>query len=404
MVRFQPLRGNPGCSDERNFMFRLRFDLTKTDEAARLGRLEAPHGVVDTPAFMPVGTQGSVKGLTPDDLRGIGVQIILANTYHLFLRPGHALIEQLGGLHRFMGWKGPLLTDSGGFQVYSLSASRTITEEGVRFRSHLDGSEQLLTPELSVGIQQALGADIIHPLDECLAYPASRVETERSLALTLRWAARAKAAHGERGGGQALFGIVQGGSYENLRQRAVEETCALGFDGYAIGGLAVGEPTPLMLDLVALVASLLPRDRPRYLMGIGRPPDLVEAVARGVDLFDCVLPTRNARNGQLFTAEGVLNIKHTRYARDTAPPDRSCACYTCRHFSRAYLRHLYRARELLAPRLLSLHNLAFYVALMARMREAIKAGEFAALQARFLTRYAVSSDGDRSETPEEREA
>ncbi|MFQ5897892.1 MAG: tRNA guanosine(34) transglycosylase Tgt [Candidatus Methylomirabilia bacterium] len=385
-------------------MFRLRFDLTKTDEAARLGRLEAPHGVVDTPAFMPVGTQGSVKGLTPDDLRGIGVQIILANTYHLFLRPGHALIEQLGGLHRFMGWKGPLLTDSGGFQVYSLSASRTITEEGVRFRSHLDGSEQLLTPELSVGIQQALGADIIHPLDECLAYPASRVETERSLALTLRWAARAKAAHGERGGGQALFGIVQGGSYENLRQRAVEETCALGFDGYAIGGLAVGEPTPLMLDLVALVASLLPRDRPRYLMGIGRPPDLVEAVARGVDLFDCVLPTRNARNGQLFTAEGVLNIKHTRYARDTAPPDRSCACYTCRHFSRAYLRHLYRARELLAPRLLSLHNLAFYVALMARMREAIKAGEFAALQARFLTRYAVSSDGDRSETPEEREA
>ncbi|MFQ5520291.1 MAG: tRNA guanosine(34) transglycosylase Tgt [Candidatus Methylomirabilia bacterium] len=382
----------------------MRFGLVKTDGAARLGRLEAPHGVVNTPAFMPVGTQGSVKGLTPDDLKGNGVQIILANTYHLFLRPGHALIEHLGGLHRFMGWDGPLLTDSGGFQVYSLSATRTITEEGVRFRSHLDGSEQLLTPEISVGIQHALGADIIHPLDECLAYPASHLESEHSLALTLRWAARAKAAHGNRPAGQALFGIVQGGRYEDLRQRAVEETCALGFDGYAIGGLAVGEPNSLMLDLVALVASLLPKDQPRYLMGVGKPPDLVEAVARGVDLFDCVLPTRNARNGQLFTAEGVLNIKNTRHVRDSAPPDSDCTCYTCRHFSRAYLRHLYRARELLAPRLLSLHNLAFYVRLMRQMREAIRAGEFASLKARFLARYAVSSDDDISEAPGEREA
>ncbi len=374
-------------------MTAIRFTLVKADGAARVGRLTTSHGVVDTPAFMPVGTQGSVKGLTPDDLKAVGTQIVLANTYHLFLRPGHTLICDLGGLHRFMGWEGPLLTDSGGFQVYSLAPFRKMSEEGVRFRSHLDGSDQLLTPELSIQIQQALGSDIIHPLDECLAQPASRAETERSLALTLRWATRAKALHAEVGR-QALFGIVQGGMYEDLRRRAVEETCALGFDGYAVGGLAVGEPKPLMLDLVELTGGLLPGDRPRYLMGVGTPADLVEAVGRGMDLFDCVLPTRNARNGQLFTSAGVLTIKNARYARDPGPPDPDCACYTCRTFSRAYLRHLYRARELLAPRLLSLHNLSFYQILMAEMRAAIAGGVFQAFRARFLAQYGVSSESD----------
>jgi queuine tRNA-ribosyltransferase len=382
----------------------MRFELLKTDGMARLGRLTTPHGTVETPAFMPVGTQGSVKGLTPDDLKGLGAQILLANTYHLYLRPGPELIAGLGGLHRFMAWDGPILTDSGGFQVYSLAAMRRVTEEGVRFRSHLDGSEQFLTPELTIKIQQALGADIIHPLDECLAHPASFVETEQSLALTLRWAARAKAIHARGTGGQALFGIVQGGTCEELRRRAVEETCALGFDGYAIGGLAVGEPKPLMLDLVELTAALLPEDQPRYLMGVGTPTDLVEAVARGVDLFDCVLPTRNARNGQAFTHDGTITIKQSRYAGDPAPLDEECACAACRRFFRAYLRHLFMARELLAPRLLTLHNLHFYMTLMAGMRGAIAPGDFTAFRARFLARYAVSSEGGLSEPPRDTEA
>jgi queuine tRNA-ribosyltransferase len=385
-------------------MNKARFELVTTDGAARRGRLATPHGAVETPAFMPVGTQGSVKGLTPEDLSGIGAQLLLANTYHLFLRPGHQTIAELGGLHRFMAWDGPILTDSGGFQVYSLASRRKVTEEGVRFRSHLDGSEQFLTPELAIEIQQALGADIIHPLDECLAYPAAPGETERSLALTLRWAARARAAHTRGFGEQALFGIVQGGVYEALRRRGVEETCALGFDGYAIGGLAVGEPKPLMLGLVESTASLLPEDRPRYLMGVGAPPDLVEAVARGVDLFDCVLPTRNARNGQAFTPEGPITLKQSRYARDPAPLDQNCGCATCRSFSRAYLRHLFLAGELLAPRLLTLHNLSFYLTLMAGMRAAIAAGNFGAFRARFLARYAVSSESGFSRTREDREA
>jgi queuine tRNA-ribosyltransferase len=382
----------------------MGFELLKTDGVARAGRFSTPHGVVETPAFMPVGTQGSVKSLTPEDLRQIGVQILLANTYHLFLRPGHRLVAELGGLHRFMAWEGPILTDSGGFQVYSLAALGKVTEEGVRFRSHLDGAEHLLTPELSVEIQQALGADIIHPLDECLAHPSPRATTEASLALTLRWAARAKAAWRRGEGRQAMFGIVQGGGYEDLRRRAVEETCALDFDGHAIGGLAVGEPKPLMLDLLEFTAALLPNDRPRYLMGVGTPPDLLDAVAHGVDLFDCVLPTRNARNGQLFTAAGVLTIKQARYATDPRPADEGCACYTCQTFSRAYLRHLFTARELLAYRLLSLHNLHFYLALMAEMRAAIQVGAFQTFRARFLADYAVSSDGGSSATFEGTEA
>src|SRR5262245_3631623 len=280
------------------------FTLLSTDGAARRGRLTTPHGEVETPAFMPVGTQGTVKSLTPDDLREAGAQIVLGNTYHLFLRPGPEVVAGLGGLHAFMAWDGPILTDSGGFQVFSLSKLRTISEEGVRFRSPIDGTARLLTPEGSIEIQRALGADIVHPLDECLAHPATHAATEASLGLTLRWAARSQVRHREIGGaGVALFGIVQGGVYEDLRGRAVEATVALGFDGYAIGGMAVGEPQASLYDLTELVAQRLPTGQPRYLMGVGKPENLVEAVARGVDMFDCVLPTRNARNGQAFTAE-----------------------------------------------------------------------------------------------------
>jgi len=348
---------------------------------------------VETPAFIPVGTQGAVKSLTPRDLREVGAQIVLANTYHLFLRPGHALIRELGGLHRFMGWDGPILTDSGGYQVWSLAAFRTVGEEGVHFRSHLDGgAAHLLTPELAIEVQHALGADIIHPLDECLPYPCSREETAASLARTLRWASRALEAH--RAGarpGQACFGIVQGGMYADLRRAAVEATCALGFDGYALGGFAVGEPRGLMVDLVALTAEALPADRPRYLMGVGRPGDLVDAVAVGVDLFDCVLPTRHARTGQVFTREGPLVIRHAAHARDPRPLDAACPCEACRGFSRAYLRHLFLARELTVYRLLTLHNLTFVLGLMAEVRAAIEAGRFAALRERLRARDAPAT-------------
>jgi queuine tRNA-ribosyltransferase len=368
------------------------FELLKSENAARLGRFGTAHGAVDTPAFMPVATQGTVKSLTPADLRGAGAQIVLANTYHLFLRPGREVVRDLGGLHRFMGWEGPILTDSGGFQVFSLARLRALGEDGVEFRSHVDGSPRFLSPESSIEIQQALGVDIIHPLDECLAHPASERDTERSLALTLRWLGRSLAAHRKGDGGQALFGIVQGGVYQGLRRRAVEETCALGLDGYAVGGLAVGEPKALMYDLTELVAGLLPGDRPRYLMGVGKPQDLVESVARGVDLFDCVLPTRNARNGQAFTRDGPLSIKQARFVRDAAPLDPECPCEACRSFSRAYLRHLFMARELLAYRLLSLHNVTFYQGLMAELREALAGGRFGAFRARFLQGYGVESE------------
>jgi queuine tRNA-ribosyltransferase len=369
------------------------FELIKTDGRARLGRIRTAHGPVDTPAFMPVASQGTVKSLTPGDLRAAGAQIVLANTYHLFLRPGHELIRELGGLHRFMGWDGPILTDSGGFQVFSLAKLRKVGEEGVEFRSHVDGSARALSPESCVDIQHALGVDVLHPLDECLAHPATPVETERSLALTLRWLARSAAAHRKHEGDAALFGIVQGGVYEDLRRRAVDETCALALDGYAIGGLAVGEPKPVMYAIAELVAGLLPADRPRYLMGVGKPPDLLEAVARGVDLFDCVLPTRNARNGQAFTADGPVTIGNAAWTRDPAPLDPECGCETCRRYSRAYLRHLFLARELLAYRLLSLHNLSFYFGLMARMRRSVAEGRFEAFRSGFLDRYGVESVG-----------
>jgi queuine tRNA-ribosyltransferase len=380
------------------------FDLVRTDGAARLGRMRTAHGTVGTPAFMPVATQGSVKSLAPSDLLAAGAQIVLANTYHLALRPGHELVRELGGLHRFMGWDGPILTDSGGFQVWSLANLRRIGEDGVEFRSHVDGSLRTLTPESVVAIQHALGVDVLHPLDECLAQPATEAETERSLALTLRWLRRAVAAHRAAGAPGALFGIVQGGVLPALRSRAVEETCAFDLPGYAIGGLAVGEPKPVLYDIAALVAARLPADRPRYLMGVGKPTDLIEAVGRGVDLFDCVLPTRNARNGQAFTPDGPLTIGNARFTRDPAPLDAECPCEACRRFSRAYLRHLFGARELLAYRLLSLHNVTFYLGLMRRMREAVAGGEFAAFRARFLARYGVESVGGSADIPADSEA
>ena len=372
----------------------FHFELLATDGRARLGRMLTGHGTVDTPAFMPVATQGSVKSLAPSDLRAAGAQIVLANTYHLMLRPGHELVRELGGLHRFMGWDGPILTDSGGFQVWSLSKLRRIGEEGVEFRSHVDGARRTLTPESCVAVQHALGVDVLHPLDECLAHPATVAETERSLALTERWLGRALAAHRTAGSPGALFGIVQGGSYEALRRRAVESIGALDLPGHSIGGLAVGEPKPVMYDTTELVAGLLPADRPRYLMGVGKPPDLVEAVARGVDLFDCVMPTRNARNGQAFTPDGPLNISNARFARAGAPLDPECACEGCRGFSRAYLRHLFMARELLAYRLLTLHNLTFYLGLMRDMRRAVAEGAFGPFRSRFLARYGVEPGGE----------
>jgi queuine tRNA-ribosyltransferase len=382
----------------------VRFTLLGRDGSAREGRIATPHGEIATPAFMPVATQGSVKSLGPDDLRAAGAQIVLANTYHLLLRPGPELVRDLGGLHRFMAWDGPILTDSGGFQVFSLSRLRRLGEEGVEFRSHFDGSRRLLTPEICVDIQHALGVDILHPLDECLPHAVSFEDTERSLGLTLRWLGRSVIAHAGAGGPRALFGIVQGGGYEALRRRAVEATCAHDLPGYAIGGLAVGETKSLLYDITEFVAGLLPADRPRYLMGVGKPPDLVEAVGRGVDLFDCVMPTRNARNGQVFTPDGPLTITHARFTRDDTPLDAECACLACRRFSRAYLRHLFVARELLAYRLLSLHNVTFYLHLMEMMRAAIATGAFGPFRSRFLDRYGVESVSGSDPTSTQMEA
>ena len=382
----------------------VEFELVKTDGAARAGRLRTARGDVETPAFMPVATVGTVKSLSPGDLRAAGAQIVLSNTYHLFLRPGHDVVKELGGLHRFMAWDGPILTDSGGFQVWSLAKLRRIDENGVEFRSHVDGSLRLLSPETCVEIQAALGSDIIHPLDECLGHPASREATERSLAMTLRWLRRSVDAHRAAAGPGALFGIVQGGVYPELRRRAVEDVGAHGLAGYSIGGLAVGEPRALMYELTELCAGLLPADRPHYLMGVGKPPDLVESVARGVDLFDCVMPTRNARNGQAFTPDGPLAITNARFARDPAPLDAECPCEACRLFSRAYLRHLFVTRELLAYRLLSLHNLTFYLGLMADMRGAIADRRFGGFRTRFLERYGVESLDGQPESPTHPEA
>ena len=377
------------------------FTVTHTDGRARRGVLRTPHGVVQTPAFMPVGTAGAVKAVTHRDLLQLGAEIILANTYHLLLRPGDRLIGNAGGLHRFIGWSRPLLTDSGGYQVFSLAQRRSVREEGVRFRSHLDGSPHLLTPERATEVQARLGADVAMAFDECTPFPVTKEEALRSMELTTRWGRRARATFLElqaagddtavTNRGQLQFGIVQGGVYPDLREQHAGETLATGFDGYAIGGLSVGEPVELMHEVAGRTAELLPAAGPRYLMGVGTPLDLVEMVGRGIDLFDCVLPTRNARNGQLFTSTGPINVRNACYAADEQPADPECGCYTCRQFSRAYLRHLYAANEMTAATLGTLHNLHFYLDTMRRIGEAITFGSFATFRQRFHQQYSRRS-------------
>jgi queuine tRNA-ribosyltransferase len=373
----------------------FRFTLHRADGAARLGEFETPHGLVHTPAFMPVGTQGAVKGTLFKDLEEAGAEMILGNTYHLHLRPGDELIARLGGLHRFIGWDRPILTDSGGYQVFSLAERRKITEDGAEFQSHLDGSSHHLSPESAVDIQSRLGSDVAMVLDECLAYPATRDAAAESMQRSVRWAQRCRnrlqllrsATQAEvivSNAGQAQFGIVQGGVFPDLRCESAEATTAIGFEGYAIGGLSVGEPIPVMYEIVEATTRRLPVAQPRYLMGAGTPEDLVESVARGIDMFDCVLPTRNARNGQLFTSQGRLNIRNARYAEDDGPPDPVCRCYTCRRHSRAYLRHLHLSGEMTASALNTLHNLTFYLDTMRRIREAIAFGTFDTFRQEFL--------------------
>jgi len=359
----------------------MKFTLHKTDGLARRGTLQLAHGEVQTPAFMPVGTYGTVKAMSPAELHDIGAHIVLGNTFHLWLRPGLEVIEAHGGLHGFMGWDGPILTDSGGFQVFSLGALRKITEDGVKFQSPVNGDKCFLSPEESMRIQKVLNSDIVMIFDECTPYPATEREAADSMRLSLRWAARSKAAHD--GNPNALFGIVQGGMYENLRDESLNELVKIGFDGYAIGGLSVGEPKDDMLRILQHTAPQLPQDKPRYLMGVGTPKDLVAAVAQGIDMFDCVMPTRNARNGMLFTRHGDIKIKNAQYRLDTRPLDEQCECYTCRNFSRAYLHHLFRLGEILGARLNTIHNLHYYQELMRGIRAAIEAGEFFGFVARF---------------------
>ncbi|HSM84899.1 MAG TPA: tRNA guanosine(34) transglycosylase Tgt [Candidatus Limnocylindrales bacterium] len=368
----------------------LPFQLAAQAGPARLGHMETAHGAVETPAFMPVGTAGSVKAVPQDILEELGAQIILGNTYHLYLRPGHELVRSLGGLHRFMSWSRAILTDSGGFQVFSLSDLRRITEEGVTFRSHLDGSSHLFTPERSMEIQIALGGDVIMAFDECTEHPADRSRSRDSMEMTLRWAKRSKQyfeAHQDEvpwadacdGRRQALFGIVQGGMYPDLRRESAERTVELDFPGYAIGGLSVGEPREQTMEMIAAALEVLPRDKPRYVMGVGYPDEIVRYAAMGVDMMDCVLPTRAARHGLLFTSEGRMNIKNTRYAQDQAPPDSQCKCRVCRRYTRAYLRHLFVAGEPLAAVLNTIHNLAFYLDTMRSVRHAIKLGDLSGI-------------------------
>lgn len=344
------------------------------ETGARAGRLHTPHGSFDTPMFMPVGTQGTVKTLSPEELHGMGAGVILGNTYHLFLRPGHEIVKKAGGLHRFMNWNGGILTDSGGFQVFSLGALRKISEEGVAFRSHHDGSQQFLSPEKSMEIQMALGSDIAMAFDECTPYPADYEYACRSMRLTTRWAKRCQAVHNRED--QALFGIVQGGMYADLRRESAEQLVALDFPGYAIGGLSVGEPKPLMYEVLEQTVPFLPRQKARYLMGVGTPDCLVEGVARGIDMFDCVFPTRVARNGTAITSQGRVVIRNAAYIEDFSPLDPECDCYTCRNYSRAYLRHLIRCDEIFGLRLMSLHNLHYLITLMRQIRESILQGTY----------------------------
>ena len=372
----------------------MRFDLLANDGGARRGRIQFRRGAIDTPAFMPVGTYGTVKAMTPEELESLGAQIILGNTFHLLLRPGIEVIRAHGGLHAFTHWQRPILTDSGGFQVWSLKSLRKITEAGVAFRSPVNGDLIELTPERSIEMQDALGADIVMVFDECTAYPADYDTARESMELSLRWAKRSRAkfddSKRDTDSDAALFGIVQGGVHHDLRRQSLAGLLDIGFPGYAIGGLAVGETEEERLAVLEGLAPALPADRPRYLMGVGTPADLVKAVARGVDMFDCVIPTRHARNGQLFTSEGPLNIRNSRFQADTGPIDPACDCYACEHYSRAYLRHLQQCNEILGARLATLHNLRYYLRLMGRLRSGIEAGQFAAVAAAELE---TSADG-----------
>ncbi len=363
--------------------FTLKHHCTST--RARVGKIRTWHGEFETPVFMPVGTQGTVKAVSPEELLDAHVQIILANTYHLYLRPGHEVVKRLGGLHRFMNWNRPILTDSGGFQVYSLAGLRQISDEGVTFQSHLDGSKHFIGPKEAMEIQTALGADIIMAFDECAPYPAEYEYVQNSVRLTSLWAQ--KCLDSKKDERQALFGIVQGGMYKDLRQKSAEELVSMDFDGYALGGLSVGEDFATRSRVVSETREFLPDDKPVYLMGVGTPEDILDAVIQGVDMFDCVMPTRNARNGTLFTTQGRLNIKNSSFAEDDRPVDESCGCYTCTHYSRAYLRHLYMARELLAYRLNTIHNLFYYSRLMAEIRTAIKEDRLDAFRLSFAPEY-----------------
>ncbi len=360
-------------------IFKEKFRCNKT--RARVGSIQTLHGPVETPVFMPVGTQATVKSITPKELYELGSRIILSNTYHLYLRPGHEIIKEQGGLHQFMNWHLPILTDSGGFQVYSLASFRKIEEEGAVFRSHIDGSLHKLTPELAIEIQEALGSDIMMSLDTCIPYPASEKEAENATSLTTRWAQRCLDAKKRKE--LLLFGIIQGGMYKSLRIRHTNELLALDFDGYALGGLSVGEPKELLFEIVDYTRPIIPPEFPCYVMGVGTPEDIIECVSLGIDMFDCVMPTRNARNGMLFTSFGHIVIKNSRYSKDNRPIDDECECYTCRNYSRAYLRHLFMAKELLAYRLNTIHNLHFYQTLMGQIRHAIKNNEFIAFKKDF---------------------
>lgn len=370
----------------------IRFELIKEakDSKARLGKLYTPHGEIETPIFMPVGTRATVKAMTPEEVRDLGAQIILSNTYHLYLKPGHELIKEAGGLHKFMNWEGPILTDSGGFQVFSLGDLRHITEEGVEFRSHIDGSKHFISPEKSIEIQNSLGSDIMMCFDECAPYPASYEYVKKSMERTTRWAQRCKDYHKDWDK-QGLFGIVQGGMYKDLREKSAKDLVAMDFPGYAIGGLSVGEPKELMCELLDFTTPLLPKDKPRYNMGVGTPDYLFESVIRGIDMADCVFPTRIARNGTVLTSHGRLVIRNAKYAKDFTPMDPECDCYACKNYSRAYIRHLFNVNEILGARLATIHNLYFLIKLMENIRKSIKEDRLLEYKEEFYKKYGYNS-------------
>jgi queuine tRNA-ribosyltransferase len=366
-------------------MFRFKVRKRCSETHARLGTITTPHGKIETPVFMPVGTQATVKTQLPSQLKDAGAEIILSNAYHLYIRPGMDVLKLHGGLHKFMGWDRPILTDSGGYQVFSLAKLRKITEEGATFNSHVDGRKMIFTPEAVVKIQETIGSDIAMVFDECLSYPSEKSDVKKSLDLTIHWAERSKKVHTLRR--QALFGIVQGGMFHDLRKESLERTVAIDFPGYALGGLSVGEPSEMLYEIVAGIAPLMPKEKPRYLMGVGYPKDILEAVSSGIDMFDCVIPTRYARNGSAFTSRGIVVVRNGKYALDTAPLDKKCECYVCKNFTRAYLRHLLKCGEILGATLVSHHNIYFFISLMRQIRESLKAGTFSQFKKKFLSNY-----------------